>query len=154
MAESAGEGESLWSGHASWRTSLGPSTSNCCYRKPRYTFDCDDGSLLLTVADAPGLPPSLVEITLPGGSGHNFVRWKIDEKTIVDWDTNGRAQCIIPLNNPSFQGKIMSHEQTLSYILFLRAGQLARSIRGRGQEARAIAELLRQDRSRRLQMPG
>jgi hypothetical protein len=66
--------------------------------KPRYTFDRDERSLILpTVADALGLPASLAEITLPGGSGDNFVRWQIDEKTIVDWDANGSAQRTMPL---------------------------------------------------------
>jgi hypothetical protein len=94
---------------------------NAAGEEPRHIIDCDASSfILLTVADSLSLPASLVEITLPGGSGHNYVRWQVSPDTAVDWDTNGRAQCTTPTNIPSFQGKSMSRDQTLSYALTLR----------------------------------
>jgi tetratricopeptide (TPR) repeat protein len=93
----------------------------------RHIIDCDTGSLiLLSVAHTLGIDASLVEITLPSGSGHNFARWQIGGQTI-DWDTNGRAQCVMPLNNPKFQGRSMTHEETIAYILVLRAARRSRN---------------------------
>lgn len=96
--------------------------------KARHIFDCDTGSfILLTVAESLSAPASLVEITLPSGSGHNYVRWQVDQNTIVDWDTNGRARCTTPDDIPSFQGKGMSREQTIAYVLTLRAAAWQRA---------------------------
>ena len=89
---------------------------------PRHIFDCDTGSMiLLTVAESLSLAASLVEITLPSGSGHNYVRWHISDTTSIDWDTNGRAPCTTPSNLPSFQGKSLTRDQTISYVLAVRA---------------------------------
>jgi tetratricopeptide (TPR) repeat protein len=89
---------------------------------PRHIFDCDIGSLILmTVADAFSLVASLVDITLPSGSGHNYVRWEVDQDTWVDWDTNGRGLCTTPSNLPSYEGKSMTHTQTMGYTLGVRA---------------------------------
>ncbi len=105
--------------------------------EPRHVFDCDTGSIiLLTVAHKMALAASLVEITLPSGTGHNYVRWKIDEKEVVDWDTNGRAQCATPTGLPSFQGKSMSKDEIISYVLNLRAFQWKR----RGMIDRALQD--------------
>ena len=104
---------------------------------PRHTVDCDTGSLiLLTIAETLRLPASLVEITLQGGSGHNFVRWQIDPMSFVDWDTNGRAQCIAPANSPSYQGKAMTHDQVISYLTSIRA-QLWN---GKGEQSKSLAD--------------
>lgn len=86
----------------------------------RHVFDCDTGSLIvLAVAESLQQKAALVEITLSSGSGHNFVRWSFD-KQVVDWDVNGRSQCAMPLNNPSFQGRAMTHDETISYITSIR----------------------------------
>ena len=103
--------------------------------EPRHVFDCDTGSMiLLTVAQSLSLPASLVEITLPSGNGHNYVRWDVGGNSTVDWDTNGRAQCTTPSNMPSFQGKSMSQTETMSYALMLRAPLWQK----RGLVARAV----------------
>jgi tetratricopeptide (TPR) repeat protein len=103
--------------------------------EPRHTVDCDTSSLiLLTIAETLGLPASLVEITLQGGAGHNFVRWQVDQMSFIDWDTNGRAQCFAPANSPSYQGKAMTHDQVISYLTSIRAalwsqkGELVKSL--------------------------
>jgi hypothetical protein len=89
---------------------------------PLHFADCDTGSLiLLTVAENLGLSAALVEILLPTGAGHNFVRWKINADTYVDWDTNGRSQCSAPNEEVSFRGKAMTHDQVKSYLLSMRA---------------------------------
>lgn len=101
---------------------------------PRHIFDCDTGSMiLLTIAEVLSTPASLVEITLPSGSSHNYVRWQVDQFTSIDWDTNGRGQCLTPRNTPSFQGKSMSRSEVISYALTLRA-----PLWERGSAARAI----------------
>ena len=64
---------------------------------PRHVFDCDTASMIfLTVADALLTQASLVEITLPTGDQHNYVRWQLDEETKVDWDPNAQSQCTTP----------------------------------------------------------
>jgi hypothetical protein len=75
----------------------------------------------LTVAENLGAPVSLVEITLPSGSGHNYVRWKIDENTSMDWDMNGQSECATPPNLASYEGRSMTRSETLGYALTLRA---------------------------------
>ena len=90
--------------------------------KASHIFDCDTGSFIfLTVAEYLKAPVALVEITLPSGDGHNYVRWRIDDQTSFDWDLNGRSECTTPPNLPSYQGKSMSRSQTLGYALTLRA---------------------------------
>lgn len=57
----------------------------------RHIADCDTSSLIyLTVADVLRKPASLVEITLPSGAGHNYVRWDLGAGSYLDWDTNGK----------------------------------------------------------------
>lgn len=88
----------------------------------RHVFDCDTGSLIfLTVAENLGAPVSLVEITLPSGSGHNYVRWRIDDQTSFDWDMNGQSVCVTPANIASYEGRSMTRQETLGYALTLRA---------------------------------
>jgi tetratricopeptide (TPR) repeat protein len=94
---------------------------------PRHIFDCDTASMIfLTVAEALSTPASLVEITLPAGDQHNYVRWQIDRNTEIDWDPNGRSQCATPANTIGYQGKSLSRDQTMSYVLTLRAELWAR----------------------------
>lgn len=88
----------------------------------RHIFDCDTGSFIfLTVSDSLKAPVSLVDITLPSGAGHNYVQWKLDDSHSMNWDMNGRAECLTPPNLPAHQGKPMSRQQTLGYALSLRA---------------------------------
>jgi len=88
----------------------------------RHIFDCDTGSFIfLTISDSLKAPVSLVDITLPSGSGHNYVQWKLDDSHSMNWDMNGRAECLTPPNLQAYQGKPMSREQTLGYALSLRA---------------------------------
>lgn len=89
---------------------------------PRYLVDCDTSSLiLLTVAKSYGLPAFLVDITLPSGSGHNYVRWELSRDNFFDWDTNGRAECTTPAGLPLYEGRSMTPNQTRAYLLFVRA---------------------------------
>ena len=89
---------------------------------PRHIFDCDTGALiLLTVADSMSVAASMVEITLSSGNGHNYVRWPIDTGVAIDWDTNGRGACATPKNLPAPQGESMSRDQTMAYLLTVRA---------------------------------
>lgn len=90
--------------------------------RERHIFDCDTGSFIfLTVAENLGAPVSLVNITLSSGSGHNYVRWYIDEKTSLDWDMNGQSECLTPTNLASYEGKSMLRSESLGYALTLRA---------------------------------
>ena len=90
--------------------------------RPRHVFDCDTASLIyMTVADALSMPASLVEIPLSSGDQHNYVRWQIAPKTEVNWDPNGRSQCVTPDNLVGYQGKSLTRDQTMSYVLTLRA---------------------------------
>lgn len=87
-----------------------------------HAFDCDTSSFIyLTIAENLGLPLSFVEITLASGSGHNYVRWQIDESTILDWDTNGRAECRTPEKLPKHQGRGLTRQEVLGYARALRA---------------------------------
>jgi len=89
--------------------------------RERHVFDCDTSSFIyLTVAENTSLPLSLVEIKLPSCAGHNYIRWNLGG-TLMDWDTNGRAECKTPSNLPTFQGKAMTRAQTLGYARALRA---------------------------------
>jgi tetratricopeptide (TPR) repeat protein len=95
---------------------------NTARRSPRHIFDCDTGAMIiLTIAEKLSLPGFMVEMQLSKDSWHNYVRWQIDEKTSIDWDTNGRDQCVTPANMPPLQGQSMSRDQTISYVLRLRA---------------------------------
>lgn len=88
----------------------------------RYIFDCDTGSFIsLTISDSLKAAVSLVDITLPSGTGHNYVQWKLDDSHSMNWDMNGRAQCLTPPNLLAYQGKPMSRQQTMGYALSLRA---------------------------------
>jgi tetratricopeptide (TPR) repeat protein len=90
----------------------------------RHIFDCDTGSLIfLTVAENLGAPVSMVDITLPSGNGHNYVRWQIDDQTSLDWDLNGQSECSTPGNLASYEGRSMTRQETLGYALTLRASQ-------------------------------
>jgi tetratricopeptide (TPR) repeat protein len=89
---------------------------------PRHIFDCDSGSFIfLTITDSLKAPVSLVDITLPSGTGHKYVQWKLDELHSMNWDMNGRAECLTPPNLPAYQGKVMSPQQTRGYALTIRA---------------------------------
>jgi len=89
---------------------------------PRYVFDCDTGSMILmTVAENLSLPASLVEITLRSGSGHNYVRWEFGGESTVDWDMNGRQQCLTPRDVRPYQGRSMTRDEALGYAYLLRA---------------------------------
>jgi tetratricopeptide (TPR) repeat protein len=103
----------------------------------RHIFDCDTGSFVfLTITDALNAPVSLVDITLPSGAGHNYVQWKLENTQSVNWDVNGRAECLTPPNLPSYEGRPMTREQTLGYALSLRAEVWSK----RGDYSHAIAD--------------
>jgi len=88
---------------------------------PRHIVDCDTSSLiLLTAAEAVGLSGSLVEITLRSGAGHNFVRWTTADGVAIDWDTNGRQQCVGPTKTLPYQGRAMTRDQVMGYVVRLR----------------------------------
>lgn len=88
----------------------------------RHIFDCDTGSIIfLTVTENLGAPVALVDITLPSGSGHNYVRWYIDQQVSFEWDMNGQSECSTPSDLPSYEGRSMSRRETLGYALGLRA---------------------------------
>lgn len=104
---------------------------------PRHTTDCDTSSLILmAVAEKVGLPASLVEVTLDGGAGHNFVRWPRPDGKTVEWDMNGRGLCEIAPGSPSYQGQSMTDGQLRSYLIGLR-GQVRA---GDGDLAGALAD--------------
>jgi len=87
-----------------------------------HMMDCDTSSLIyLTVAEEVSMPLNLVEITLPSGAGHNYVRWTSQPQATLDWDTNGRAQCRTPAGLSSWQGRSMSKPEVLGYAFALRA---------------------------------
>lgn len=91
-------------------------------QRARYIFDCDTGSFIfLSISDSLNAPVSLVDVTLPSGVGHNYVQWNLDDSHSMNWDVNGRAECLTPMNLPAFQGRPMSREQTMGYVLYLRA---------------------------------
>ena len=49
-----------------------------------YHFDCDLGSLVfLGIGERMGLPIKFVEVP-----GHNFVRWRFEDGSYINWDTN------------------------------------------------------------------
>lgn len=88
----------------------------------RHIADCDTMSFIyLTIAENLKLPLSLVEINLPNGAGHNYVRWQSEEGLILDWDTNGRAECLTPEKLHSFQGKSLKRAQVIGYVYAIRA---------------------------------
>jgi len=105
--------------------------------KNEYLFDCDTGSLIyISIAEEIGLPISLVEITLPGGAGHNYIRWNFDADNHLDWDTNGRSQCRTPSDLSQWQGVSMTRSEVLGYSIAIRAG----SWKKEGNLARAIQD--------------
>lgn len=112
---------------------------NATSEPERHIVDCDTASFIyLTVAEAVGLPAHLVEITLPSGSGHNYVRWQLSSGQSMDWDTNGRAQCVAPTGIPDYQGKNMSQQQVMGYAYGVRA-----DLRGRhGEFNNAVIDYL------------
>lgn len=88
----------------------------------RHVVDCDTSSFIyLTVAENLGVHLSLIEMNLPSGNLHYFVRWDLAGGGSLDWDTNGRAECQAPPNLPAFQGKPMTAKQILGYERVLRA---------------------------------
>lgn len=98
--------------------------------------DCDTASLLyISTAEVLGLPVSMVEIKLPSDSGHNYLRWSASAGQSMDWDTNGRAQCMTPPGRPAWQGRTMSRTEVLGYARGLRG--LLQQKKGRNQEAAA-----------------
>jgi tetratricopeptide (TPR) repeat protein len=88
----------------------------------RHIFDCDTGSLIfLTVAENLGAPVAMTDTTLPSGAGHNYVRWRIDDETSMNWDMNSRAECLTLPNLRSYEGVSMTRLETLGYARALRA---------------------------------
>jgi tetratricopeptide (TPR) repeat protein len=88
----------------------------------RYLFDCDTGSFIyLSVADALGLTAQLVDITLPSGSGHNYVEWAVAQGPHLEWDPNGQSECQTPANLPVYEGRAMNRDETIGYVYYLRA---------------------------------
>jgi hypothetical protein len=89
---------------------------------PTHIFDCDIGALIvMSVSEKAAMPASLVEITLPSGSGHNYVQWRLADGTQLNWDTNARGKCKTPAGLPPYEGVAMSHDQTIAYALSIRA---------------------------------
>lgn len=87
----------------------------------KYIEDCDTASLMyMSTAEVLGLPVSMVEIQLASGAGHNYVRWVSPDGETIDWDTNGREQCVTPSGLPSWQGRTMSRMEILGYIMAIR----------------------------------
>jgi hypothetical protein len=89
---------------------------------PRRIFDCDTGSLIfLTVAENLGAPVAMVEMPLEDSKlHHNFVRWLKGNRTLLEWDVNLGSRCMMPPGISGFEGKSMSHEETIGYALSLR----------------------------------
>jgi hypothetical protein len=106
----------------------------------RHLIDCDTASMIyLTVAHRLNLQASLVEITLKSGSGHNYVRWQLAGGGHLDWDTNGREQCVTPAGLASYEGKAMSESQVLGYVYGVRGSQQGK----RGNFFAAVADFRR-----------
>lgn len=88
----------------------------------RYIVDCDTGAMILmTVADVLDMPAALVEITLPGGDQHDYVRWTLADGRFVDWDTNQRGICRTPDGQPDFQARALTRTEAMGYAHTLRA---------------------------------
>lgn len=89
----------------------------------RHIFDCDTGSLVfLTVAENIGASVALVEIPLQHSAfHHNYVRWLINDTTLLEWDMNMRSECVTPSGLSGDDGKSMTRDQTRGYALSLRA---------------------------------
>lgn len=96
---------------------------NAVGESPRRIFDCDTGSLIfLTVAQNLGTAVAMVEMPLPRSKNHhNFVRWLQGQTALFEWDMNLRSQCRTPPGLTGFEGKSMSHEETIGYALSLRS---------------------------------
>lgn len=91
--------------------------------------DCDTSSLIyLSVAEAMSIDMNLVDIRLPSGAGHNYVRTLDASGSVVDWDTNGRRVCKTPIGLPSWQGKAMTRDETLGYTILIRASLYERQM--------------------------
>jgi len=101
---------------------LGDALSTAAGSPPsKHLFDCDTGSLMyMSIAQHLGFSTWLVEVTLPSGSGHNYVRWALDGGETLDWDTNGQAECKTPAGQQSYQGVSMSTDAVKGYIHWLR----------------------------------
>lgn len=105
-----------------------------------YPFDCDIGALvLMTVSQHYEIPVSLVQTRLSKEATHNYVRWRLADGTILDWDTNGRGPCETRGEHPPWQGRAWTDEETLSYILRIRAD----AWRKQGQLERALSDFER-----------
>ena len=106
----------------------------------RHLIDCDTSSMIyLSIANNLKLHASLVEITLKSGAGHNYVRWPLAGGGYLDWDTNGRAQCVTPTGLASYEGKAMSESQVFGYVYGMRGDQQVKS----GNFAAAAADFRR-----------
>lgn len=109
----------------------------------RYLADCDTSSFIyLAIGEHLGLPISMVEIRYPSGGGHNYVRWQLDATTVLDFDTNGRDTCRTPADVPAWQGRTLTPDAVLSYVLHIRADRYA--VNGRPESA--LADLLQSTR--------
>jgi len=87
----------------------------------QHIADCDTSAFLyLSVAESLSLPMHMVEIRLPSGESHNYLRWTSGNGRSMDWDTNGRAQCRTPETLPAWQGRTLSRDEVLGYATLLR----------------------------------
>jgi len=101
----------------------------------QHIADCDTGSLIyMSVAQTLGLPIYMVDIRLPSGLGHNYLRWANADGQSMDWDTNGRTQCVTPANLPNWQGRSMSATEVRGYtrgirgLMYQKAGRDAQAV--------------------------
>lgn len=105
-----------------------------------HMIDCDTFSMILiTVAESYGLPAALVEIRLNKTAGHNYVRWLLPGNDYVDWDTNDGDPCTTPNDVRDWEGRAMSRDEVLAYVLVIRASNW----KGPNANARAFADLRR-----------
>ncbi|WP_370709008.1 tetratricopeptide repeat protein [Paraburkholderia sp. IW21] len=103
----------------------------------KHIADCDTASLLyLSLAETLKLPVSMVEIELPSGAGHNYLRWVNPEGQGIDWDTNGRERRVAPNGLPAWQGRSMSRSEVIGYTKGIRGLLYQKS----GRNAEALAD--------------
>ncbi|NWB30532.1 hypothetical protein [Pseudomonas gingeri] len=103
----------------------------------RHIADCDTSAFLyLSVAESLSLPMSMVEMRLPDGESHDYLRWTPGNGPALDWDTNGRAQCRTPSGLPAWQGRSLSRDEVLGYATLLRG----ESWQKRGDFDKALAD--------------
>lgn len=122
------------------RTLADALTPNRTSPKTTYLEDCDTASFIyLSIAEQMKLPMSLVEIQLSSGSGHNYVRWQLDQNSMLDWDTNGRYECVTPTNQPAWEGRSLTPDDLMAYVLTIRSSLWKKS----GELEKALVDLRR-----------